>query len=158
MGLDMYLEARRYVGGWSHSKQQEKDLYAEVLKVIGMPPEHASAHSPSLTVQVNVAYWRKANQIHGWFVKECADGEDECNPAPASRQKLQELVGVCKSLLESRDKEKALKLLPPQEGFFFGTYEVDEWYWQDLRDTVEQVERALQLDEDKWDFIYQASW
>jgi hypothetical protein len=31
--------------------------------------------------------------------------------------------------------EKAMDLLPPTAGFFFGAAEVDDWYWENLKDT-----------------------
>jgi len=41
------------------------------------------------------------------------------------------------------NKEEAKTLLPRQEGFFFGSYEYDEYYWLDIQDTIEQLEKIL---------------
>ena len=30
--------------------------------------------------EIELAYWRKANWFHGWFVDELANGEDDCEP------------------------------------------------------------------------------
>ena len=48
-------------------------------------------------------------------------------------------------------------VLEPTQGFFFGSYEKDEWYYQDLKNTIEGITRALQLP-DSFEFYYQASW
>jgi hypothetical protein len=44
------------------------------------------------------------------------------------------------------------------QGPFFGTYEKDEWYWDDLKRTVEGITSALSLPENEYEFYYQASW
>jgi hypothetical protein len=49
--------------------------------------------------------------------------------------------------------------LPPREGFFFGGTDIDEWYWNDLKSTIAQLERVLTLPEfDNLSFYYQSSW
>ena len=51
----------------------------------------------------------------------------------------------------------AAALLPTTSGFFFGGTDYDDGYLQDLRDTIEIIDRALALP-DCWDFEYHASW
>ena len=54
----------------------------------------------------------------------------------------------------------AVDVLPPESGFFFGTEDVDEWYWQDLEHTVKVVNRCEVLDaqpNEYWDFEYQSA-
>jgi hypothetical protein len=49
----------------------------------------------------------------------------------------------------------------PTEGFFFGGYELDEYYDQDIKDTIQIVENVLNLipvDNYEWTFSYHASW
>jgi hypothetical protein len=51
--------------------------------------------------------------------------------------------------------------LPPAEGFFFGSTEIDEWYWQDIDETIEQLTKVLahkQGEHEYLRFIYQSSW
>ena len=55
------------------------------------------------------------------------------------------------------DPTAAHEELPTQEGFFFGGTDYDEWYIQDLQDTVSIIDRVLKMD-DEWDFEYQSSW
>lgn len=154
MGLDMYLRAEQYVGGWKHGSDEETALYHSLLKEVGLEG-FGAPDSPSLTINVTVAYWRKANQIHKWFVDNVQDGEDECRPHDVSRQDLRDLLALCKRVLAEKDLVPAT--LPPQPGFFFGAYEVDEWYWADINSTIEQLERVLRLP-DNVSFVYQSSW
>jgi hypothetical protein len=52
-----------------------------------------------------VGYWRKANAIHGWFVRELANGVDECQEIPVSKIKLLELQALCLSALVKRNQD-----------------------------------------------------
>jgi hypothetical protein len=107
------------------------------------------------SVEVTCAYWRKANQIHSWFVREVQGGEDNCGEYYVSSDKLIELLAICKHSLENKDPA----LLLPQGGFFFGSTDIDEWYWNDLKSTISQLERILALPEfDNLSFYYNSSW
>ena len=70
-----------------------------------------------------VAYWRKANAIHGWIINH-TNAIDDCTPITLRKQDLYELREVCIKVLESNSKDLAEELLPPTSGFFFGSYEV----------------------------------
>lgn len=143
MGLDMYLNAKRYL--WS-ADERIKDKIAEAF-----PEINAEVKS----VIVEAAYWRKANAIHGWFVKNVQAGEDNCAEYNVSLEQLQDLVALCKEVLSNTSK--AQELLPPIQGFFFGAYEIDDWYVYNLEKTVEQLEECLKWPSE-WDFYYQSSW
>ena len=117
----------------------------------------SSVHYPSARVSFTVGYWRKANQIHSWFVRECQDGRDECQITHVSRDKLRELRDVCLRVLVDRNDELADELLAPQGGFFFGSVDYNDWYWSDLKETVQQLDRALALS-GSWTLYYQSSW
>lgn len=104
-----------------------------------------------------VAYWRKANAIHGWIIRT-AGVVDNCTPISLTKQDLINLRETCIKVLESNSAEVALELLPPAEGFFFGSTTIDDWYWQDLNDTVDKLNDALEQSVDDAMFEYQASW
>lgn len=155
MGLDMYLQAERYLSGWEHSKSEERALFKKVLKASGLPASVVTNGAPSGTISFNVAYWRKANAIHSWFVKNIQGGKDECRESYVGREKLQKLLDDTKAALAAGDKAK--DILPTQPGFFFGSTEYNEWYVQDLSSTIRQLEKALALP-NAWEFSYRASW
>jgi hypothetical protein len=108
-----------------------------------------------------IGYWRKANQIHAWFVENIQDGEDECKKHYVSVEKLQELLDEVNEVLDAdNSEEKALELLPPTSGFFFGSAVIDEYYFNDLKRTKDMLEGILSNEEliGDWDIYYQSSW
>ena len=164
MGLDMYLEARKYVSKFDY-KADDNTPTAEYAGVLGAFPVGSDEFGDfaGANVSITVGYWRKANQIHNWFVQECAGGEDDCRPISVDSDKLRTLRATIEFLLSIKDEpnaeEQARKLLAPAEGFFFGTYEIDEWYWNDLERTKNILDKAISLAEDEGlDITYQASW
>ena len=46
-----------------------------------------------------IAYWRKANQVHKWFVDNVQNGVDDCGYYEVTIEKLQELVDICREIL-----------------------------------------------------------
>ena len=74
----------------------------------------------------------------------------------------QEPVKMITNVEEIEDK------LPTASGFFFGSTDYDEWYVNDLRDTVKIIEAIFKEDEEEkartgkdyasGDFYYQSSW
>jgi len=141
----MYLSARQMTfNGWKNP-----DLYNKLV-------QEAPFALDTATLEVQVAYWRKANQIHKWFVDHVQNGKDDCGDYYVSREQLQLLLDTCKIVLI--DREEASQLLPVQEGFFFGSYEYNEYYLSDIKDTIEQLEKVLTEYPEEWSFKYQSSW
>jgi hypothetical protein len=157
MGLDQYLYASNYLSGGNWQEQEKQEAYAKVAEAIGAE-RFENKDFPSITVKVKVGYWRKANQIHNWFVNEVQDGEDNCAQYYVTREQLQELLQTCKDVKESKHPDVVNDLLPPSAGFFFGSYEIDDWYWEQIDDTIEQLERVLSEVPEDWDLAYQSSW
>ena len=49
-----------------------------------------------------VAYWRKANSVHKWFVDHVQNGEDDCDfHNEVTKKDLEELREACRKILES---------------------------------------------------------
>lgn len=137
----------------------------------------------SIEMKLAVGYWRKANAIHQWFVTNVQNGVDDCRSYDVEREQLETLRDTCQTVLDvsikgepvverdmfggqyesfphaTVDVDAAKAVLPTQQGFFFGSYEYDQWYILDLESTVEQINRILN---DKrlagWDFEYRSSW
>jgi hypothetical protein len=147
MGLDMYLNAERYL--WSHV-DVDTQLSENIGQLVGLP-----ADGRIKTITVEAGYWRKANQIHHWFVQNVQDGEDDCRSAYVSQEKLTELRELCQRAIDN--PEQAHLILPRTEGFFFGNKEYDQWYFEQLRDTIEVIDNALAMPE-QWEFNYTSSW
>jgi hypothetical protein len=124
-------------------------------ETLGDDVKHLVKDSPSISIEMKVGQWRKANEIHQYFVDNCQGGEDDCRLSYVSRDKVTELLDLCKQVLA--DHSKAEELLPTQQGFFFGSTEYGEWYFSDLEDTVSILENCLSMGDD-WEFYYQSSW
>jgi len=158
VGLDMYLTAKKsiYKVDW-HKDIKETILfpqYTELIRVAGLTGI-ANQNSYGAEVSVSCAYWRKANQIHAWFVHNVQNDVDECEEHFVSREKLDELLATCKEVLDTKDST----LLEPSGGCFFGNTEINEYYWNDIENTIEQLERILAFpDIDNLTFSYQSSW
>ena len=157
MGLDMYLTAKKYL--WSDKDQEISQKMGEIVGISSDPEKRFAGSSLVVKeISVDAMYWRKANAIHGWFVENCQNGVDECQESYVPREKLIQLRDLCKDILENPDAERD-EDLEPMQGPFFGTYEKDEWYWDDLKRTVEGITNALEsLPENEYQFYYQASW
>ena len=147
MGLDMYLNAERYL--WGHD-EGDKQISENIGQLIGLPADRKVK-----TIAVEAGYWRKANQIHHWFVQNVQDGEDDCRSAYVSQEKLTELRELCQRAIDN--PEQAHLILPRTEGFFFGNKEYDQWYFEQLKDTIEVIDNALAMPE-QWEFNYNSSW
>ncbi len=140
-----------------------KDVDLELTKVY--KPEYIHRYSSwdmerkygFKTIFQNIAYWRKANQIHKWFVENVQGGTDDCNMYEVEKEQLEDLLSTCKFV---KDNPKlANKLLPTQCGFFFGSTEYDEYYMEDIDHTIEALEKVLkETDFDNWVVLYVSSW
>jgi hypothetical protein len=150
MGLDMYLDKRTYVKQWDHI-DEAKQYKIEVTR--GGEPTNIDPKKVKYIIE-EAGYWRKANAIHKWFVDNCQDGVDDCRDAYVGFNNLQALLDLCRIVII--DKSKAEQLLPSTSGFFFGNTEYDEWYYNDIQNTIEILEKAL---EDKdGEYYYSSSW
>jgi hypothetical protein len=140
MGLDMYLCRK---GG--NKALSAEDLTYEQYKV--------------LKPQWEVAYWRKANAIHAWFVDNVQGGKDDCGTYPVNLEQLAGLVQTCKEILLGYKTGK--DALPTRGGFFFGGTGYDDWYRQDIESTIEQLEPLLTpeaITAGNTEYEYHASW
>lgn len=141
------------------------------------------------SIMDNVGYWRKANAIHDWFVNNVQDGIDDCNyHNEVTEEILMELRNVCQTVLDSSelttgkvyngttykdgqayhnyedgmvmlDQSVAEELLPTTCGFFFGSTDYDEYYVEDLKNTIEIIDKVLaETDFENEMIYYVSSW
>ena len=153
MGLDQYLHATQYTSKYNKPEINKKlwKLFDKEIKPIDID---------SAEVSFEIGYWRKANQIHKWFVDNCQEGKDECQSSEVSREQLEILLKICEEVIGYKDKDdksEVENILPHQKGFFFGGYEYDEYYFMDIENTIEIIKKCLEMPT-CWDFKYRASW
>jgi hypothetical protein len=187
MGLDMYLVGKIHLSTAEFYSESARTTAQTIIDTTGVAPDK---DSPFMDVSVNVGYWRKANAIHNWFVTNVQGGEDDCGHHMVGRDQLVALRDLCQKVLDESktapgqlkagttfhgdgkvehhmvagevitNSEVAASLLPTTGGFFFGDTEYNDYYMQDLKDTIGIVDKAVKLiDEKKIDYCeYHASW
>lgn len=196
MGLDQYLTLRN---------RAANKRYEQIIDYYNLPEEEQSKTKcpdypisrniydvkwknidhKTEPVEVELLYWRKANQIHDWFVKNVQNGVDDCDYYIVSIEKLHALYRTLNSiaeyvtLIENEDSfeikfkgnELAIKAfcestLPTCEGFFFGSTEYDKDYFFDIIQTVKNLKRIFEyidsdgIEDNSEDYAiyYHSSW
>lgn len=130
MGLDMYLHGRKFYRSVVHQRPQE-DGFDVVQK------------------DLDLGYWRKHPDLHGFIVQEFADGQDNCQEIELDKDCLSKIITAVTD-----------RLLPHTEGFFFGASLTDEGQIiEDLSILQGALDWLEKPDEGVWkSVIYQASW
>ena len=158
------------------------DMYLHRIKSIRLNTKHPEH------ISKQVMYWRKANQIHNWFINNCAHGNMEITRMDVGREQLEDLLEVVETVLKESKLIKgqirngqrgtvngyidimeagkliendsvAKQLLPTQSGFFFGSTDYDQYYINDLKDTKKMLQKELKYDEsNETQYEYLASW
>ena len=144
MGLDMYLTRRIYI-----------DPRYNILITKNGQPADIDCSKISHVIE-EIGYWRKANSIHNWFVQHVQDGKDDCGNYYVSPDMLKELITDCETVLN--DPKSGRDILPTASGFFFGSTEYDDYYLDDLANTVKICKKALELVTEGGSIYYQSSW
>lgn len=135
MGLDMFLNKRK--------KKNNSQSWEDIVKS---------------SKEEEVIYWRKANQIHRFFVSlypSVDDGEE----ISVTDSDLISLYSYCEEVLKNPDKAK--DILPTQEGFFFGSTDYDDGYFEDIKYTYFKLKELINSDEFKsnnYRYSYYAWW
>ena len=173
MGLDMYLEGKKYIGG--EFNENGEDVVIRKKAKWDKEEEVFTFNSKDISsIIVPLGYWRKANSIHRWFVKHCFDGnynDYHGEDIEVDIEQLKELKSLCKKVLDelnkaiSIDEKKEIidNMLPMQDGFFFGYNDGEDgirWYEEDMRETIKVLTEALKkIKKYKiWHIFYNASW
>jgi hypothetical protein len=130
MGLDMFLRGRKFYRSAIRQRPQE-DGFDIVQK------------------DLDIGYWRKHPNLHGYIIEHFADGVDECQDIELGPDQIDKII-------------KAVRAgnLPHTEGFFFGTSSTDEGQMiEDLSILQGAYDWLKKPDESVWkSVIYRASW
>lgn len=102
-----------------------------------------------------IGYWRKANQIHKWFVDNVQDGVDDCGEYKVTKEQLIELRNRCEAVLNNNVLSE--DLLPTQSGFFFGDTGYGQGYYYDLENTKRIIDDILENKSYCLDNLYYSS-
>lgn len=179
MGLDMYLTRKKYVGA-----NYDFNKVTGEIKIYKGGKELPIDLEKVTYINEQVGYWRKANHIHKWFIDNVQKGNDDCKSYYVDISKLEELLEICKKVKKScKLKEKRIEengekynmkvienpkiaeeLLPCQSGFFFGSTEYNEYYLQNIDETIKILTNIIKQEEEYNkqgiynEFEYRASW
>ena len=151
MGLDItFYKAKRLKDNETKERLEEirKELATEYLKSIDERNSKLINELEDEKEKINpwneVAYFRKVNFLIPFF-----GYEENCSNIEIDKYQVEDLIEACKEVLANHDK--ASFLLPTQEGFFFGSTDYDDWYFDDVQNVKEKFEEVLadfDMDED----------
>ena len=143
MGLDItFYKAKRLKGDETKERLEEirKELAAEYLKSIDERNSKLIKELEDEKEKINpwneVAYFRKVNFLIPFF-----GYEENCSNIEIDKYQVEDLIEACKEVLANHDK--ASFFLPTQEGFFFGSTDYDDWYFDDVQNVKEKFEEIL---------------
>lgn len=86
--------------------------------------------------QKELAYFRKVNCLVAFF-EDNYDYDRESWDMEITKDMCRHLLDNCASVLE--DNDLARELMPTAPGFFFGSTDYDEYYFDDLESIIEAI-------------------
>ena len=140
MGLDMYLEGDKYYK--ENFDEPKNNLMEDGFRL--------------KTKRLDLGYWRKHPNLHGYIVKQFANSKDDCHDIELGADDIQTIIEAIKG-----------DSLPETAGFFFGqsyTGNDGESYDAQKREDITVFKKALkwmnEKDSDRtWrSILYRASW
>lgn len=177
---------------WCHTELSEVNLeFVEFYSKYytgKYSPWDTEKKCPWYRIDEQIGYWRKANQIHNWMVNNVQDGIDDCGTYEVGKDKLEELLEICKyvkqiaifedgkiangATLENGkwvnnyvdgkvivNKDCIADVLPTTSGFFFGSTDYNDYYMEDVDSTIEILEKVLtETDFENEMISYHSSW
>lgn len=156
MGLDMYL---RKIKRTNHSIDElnaldRYDLKPDSEDIKEFLPLYESELG-YVSIFGEVSYWRKFNALHNWFVTHVQIGIDDCGMYEVTRDHMVDLVDTLFLVIEEKDPTDFM----PTIGFFFGSVEIDEYYWEQVENTRDKMYRLLNdFDWENERLFYCSSW
>lgn len=94
MGLDQYLRKKVYLRSWPEvqGERSKSEIVRDALSTIGMGEERPTH------IVYDAGQWRKANQIHNWFVQNIQKGNDDCGEYYVEIDQLKDLLSICEQI------------------------------------------------------------
>ncbi len=188
MGLDMYLSKRKYVKNWEHNPKEKhhtitikrggktvssklaiKEIVYEaaywrkanaihkwfVDNCQGGEDDRRDAYVSAEQLQELVDLCKKVLATAKTAEGKVVNGQHYDKETDQWVDNLEDGITVT-------NPEELHKLLPTADGFFFGSTDYDQWYLEDVKSTIEQLELALSDkgsdDEFGAEFTYHSSW
>lgn len=105
-----------------------------------------------------IGYFRKVNFLVKFFKKKGFDVPNQI-PLVINREDAEELLSKCEEVL--KDHSKGPELLPTMSGFFFGSTDYDDYYYDDVEAVRDYVKDKLLPEFDtlkEGEYIYFETW
>jgi hypothetical protein len=99
---------------------------------------------------------RKENHIHRAVEEITGETIENCDYLFLTKRHVELLVSKLNAV--SADHTRAAELLPPQDGFFFGGTDINEWYFRDIEEELEAFEDILEGWDENAEYAYWAWW
>ena len=123
MGLDMYVTIRHKDTQSkleAYEAWEQKYSYEEFQRLTEEQVEEYRNSEPEYDNDMygkQLMYWRKANQIHNWFVKNCQNGVDDCGRYVITVADLMKLKELCEKILTMTEVKQELRPTYPNGWF-----------------------------------------
>ena len=139
MGLDMYVNIRHKNTQNkldAYEAWEQKYSYEEFQRLTEEQKEEYRNSEPEYDDEMygkELMYWRKANQIHNWFVQNCQGGVDDCERYAITVADLKKLKELCQKILTMTEVKRELRPTYPN-----GWFEEPVHVMQDVRLLTEE--------------------
>lgn len=91
-------------------------------------------------ISSEVGYFRKVNFLVQFFENKGLNVEEQ-KPLIICKEDVEELLLKCEQVL--KDKSKGPKILPTRNGFFFGSTDYDEYYYDSVLEISKFIKNEL---------------
>lgn len=97
------------------------------------------------SVSTNEYWLRKVNCLQGYF-------EDNYEIENLTEQRftledVEELKEITDNILQNQDDHEYIEShFPPTQGFFYGNYDINEWYFDDVKEVNTIINEILETD------------
>jgi hypothetical protein len=148
------------------------NLQKYIIEFFNEIDEYHRLEEKYCSLKEEILYWSKANMIHGWFKKNVNFIDQDIESDYFDKKVLEKLYEDCKKVTKifkkysdkenfkltenNEDFHKVTKLFSPTYGPFFGSTDVDKWYFLEIEITQKKLENLLPKFKNSDKFFYYA--
>lgn len=122
------------------AKNYDWKIHPYTEKILDLPElEEKLNQEVAFAYKEEDAYFRKVNFIFAFFQDKMIDQYY----AIVDKRDIETLIDCCERVLENHDL--APELLPTQAGFFFGSTDYTDYYFEDVKDCLRQMKKYRKL-------------
>lgn len=142
MGLDQYITAYKRVKATPQMILDLKNEGLDLTDAVSTEPDDVL-----IRATVHIHSFRKFNALHGFvadlFATKYGEGfQDSLFPYDITDY-IDQMETVLDMILKEPDKAEIM--FSPTAGFFFGSTEIDRWYWEDVKELKELIPKLRKL-------------